>query len=107
MHLIDKTDGEIDGVPESILDKKYIIPWLQLMRQKIKEIQEGGSDINPYGASSESEFFAVVSEYFFERPALLKENHPALYELLVKIFSDPAAGYHDLINAGPNPIKND
>jgi MtfA peptidase len=87
VHLVDKTDGEIDGVPESLLDKKYIMPWLQLMQQKIKEIYEDDSDINPYGATDEAEFFAVVSEYFFERPDLLKEKHPELYALLLKIFN--------------------
>jgi MtfA peptidase len=86
VHLIDKTDGEIDGLPESLLDKQYIKPWLQLMQEKIKEIIDDQSDINPYGATNEAEFFAVVSEYFFERPELLKEKHPELYDLLLKIF---------------------
>jgi MtfA peptidase len=86
VHLLDKSDGEIDGLPEALLDKKYIRPWLQLMRQKIQEIYDDNSDINPYGATNEAEFFAVVSEYFFERPDLLKENHPELYALLLKIF---------------------
>ena len=82
VHLLDKTDGEIDGVPESLLNRQYIKPWLQLMQQKIQEIYDDRSDINPYGATNEAEFFAVVSEYFFERPDLLKENHPELYNLL-------------------------
>lgn len=86
VHLIDKTDGTIDGVPNVILEKKYILPWLQLMQKKIAEIQNDDSDINPYGATNESEFFAVVSEYFFERPDLLQDKHPDLYELLTKIF---------------------
>ena len=86
VHLVDKTDGDIDGVPEALLDKKYIVPWLQLMQQEIKDIYDDKSDINPYGATNEAEFFAVVSEYFFERPRLLKEKHPELYELLTKIF---------------------
>jgi Mlc titration factor MtfA (ptsG expression regulator) len=86
IHLIDKTDGSIDGIPSVILDKKYIMPWLQLMRRKIEEIRNDESDINPYGATNESEFFAVVSEYFFERPDLLQEKHPDLYEILMKIF---------------------
>lgn len=90
VHLLDKSDGEIDGLPESLLDKKYIRPWLQLMRQKIEEIYDENSDINPYGATNEAEFFAVVSEYFFERPDLLQENHPELYELLLKIFNPNA-----------------
>jgi MtfA peptidase len=90
VHLLDKSDGEIDGLPEALLDKKYIRPWLQLMQQEIKDIYDDNSDINPYGATNQAEFFAVVSEYFFERPDLLKENHPELYALLLKIF-DPAA----------------
>lgn len=86
VHLVDKTDGDIDGIPAFILEKKYIQPWLQLMQHEIRLINEDKSDINPYGATNEAEFFAVVSEYFFERPKLLKEKHPELYELLEKIF---------------------
>ncbi len=86
VHLVDKTDGSIDGVPEFILDKKYILPWLQLMQKEMEMIKESDSDINPYGATNEAEFFAVASEYFFERPELLQEKHPELYELLKKIF---------------------
>ena len=86
VHLVDKTDGTIDGIPEFILERKYILPWLELMRKEIGLILKDRSDINPYGAVNEAEFLAVVSEYFFERPKLLKEKHPELYELLVKIF---------------------
>ena len=35
--------------------------------------------IDPYGATSPAEFFAVVSEVFFERPAALAAAQPALY----------------------------
>ena len=94
VHLVDKTDGSIDGVPSAILDKKYIMPWLQLMQKEMELIRDDRSDINPYGATNESEFFAVVAEYFFERPELLKEKHPELYELLLKIFSVPVNGSH-------------
>ena len=89
VHLVDKTDGEIDGIPEFILEKQYILPWLELMRKEIKLILKDRSDINPYGATNEAEFFAVVSEYFFERPKLLKEKHPELYKLLADIFNAP------------------
>lgn len=92
VHLVDKTDGDIDGVPGFILEHKYIQPWLQLMQYEIKQIEDNKSDINPYGASNQAEFFAVVSEYFFERPELLKEKHPELYGLLEKIFSKEQAG---------------
>ncbi|MBC7628022.1 zinc-dependent peptidase [Ferruginibacter sp.] len=86
VHLIDKTDGDIDGVPASLVDKKYIVPWLQLMHSEINRIKEKDSDINPYGATNESEFFAVASEYFFERPDLFSEKHPELFQLMEKIF---------------------
>ena len=87
VHLVDKTDGTIDGVPEFILERKYILPWLELMRKEIGLIIKDRSDINPYGATNEAEFFAVASEYFFERPKLLKEKHPGLYELLSEVFN--------------------
>jgi len=86
VHLLDKTDGAVDGIPEVLMERKYILPWLQLTHKKIQEILKGRSDINPYGASSEAEFFAVVSEYFFERPDLLKIKHPELYKLLEQVF---------------------
>ena len=56
------------------------------IKQKIDEIYKGKSDINPYGATNKSEFFAVISEYFFERPKLLQDKHPELYGYLEKIF---------------------
>jgi len=86
VHLIDKSDGAIDGVPELLLEKQYTIPWINLIKQKIDEIYKGKSDINPYGATNSAEFFSVISEYFFERPELLKKKHPELYKLLEKIF---------------------
>ena len=81
------TDGDIDGIPEWLLGKKYVLPWLHLMHREIIKIHENDSDINPYGATSQAEFFAVASEYFFEQPEMLKENHPELFFLLDRIFS--------------------
>jgi len=92
VHLIDKLDGSVDGVPEVLLQKQYVIPWIDLIHKKIDEIYDNKSDINPYGATNKAEFFAVISEYFFERPALLKTKHPALYEMLEKIFDRKMAG---------------
>ena len=91
VHLIDKTDGSVDGIPEFILQQQYILPWLQLMQKEIKKILDDKSDINPYGATNEAEFFAVVSEYFFERPELLQQKHPELYQLLSTIFKQQSA----------------
>lgn len=86
VHLIDKADGNIDGIPEILLEKQYTIPWLNLIKQKIDEIQNNNSDINPYGATNNAEFFSVISEYFFEQPQLLERKHPQLYGLLEGMF---------------------
>jgi len=86
VHLIDMTDGSIDGIPSLLLEKQYSIPWIDLINKKIDEIYEGESDINPYGGTNRAEFFSVVSEYFFERPKLLERNHPDLYDLLKRVF---------------------
>jgi MtfA peptidase len=92
IHLLDKEDGDVDGIPATLLNKQFSIPWLQLIREKTAAIQRGEKDINPYGATHEREFFAVAGEYFFERPQLLKENHPDLYALLAKAFNQDTAG---------------
>ena len=91
IHLLDKEDGTIDGIPATLLNKKFSIPWLKLIREKTAEINGGESDINPYGATHEVEFFAVAGEYFFERPHLLREKHPELYNLLEKAFNQNTA----------------
>jgi hypothetical protein len=86
VHLIDKTDGDIDGIPELLFENRCTRPWLKLMLEEIQAIKENDSDINPYGATNEAEFFAVVSEYFFERPLLFKQKNPELYVKMEKIF---------------------
>jgi Mlc titration factor MtfA (ptsG expression regulator) len=86
VHLVDSMDGSYDGLPETLLQKKYVMPWLQLMRDEMQKIQNNESDINPYGLTNEAEFYAVVSEYFFTRPDLLKEKHPELFGYLERIF---------------------
>tara|TARA_B100000745_G_C19801616_1_gene263733 strand:- start:206 stop:331 length:126 start_codon:yes stop_codon:yes gene_type:complete len=35
----------------------------------------------------QAEFFAVASEYFFERQDLLRKKPPELYKMLVKCFN--------------------
>jgi len=86
VHLIDKADGQVDGIPELLLDKQYTLPWFDLIYKKIDEILNNESDINPYGATNEAEFFAVISEYFFERPGTLQRKHPEVYKVLENIF---------------------
>lgn len=87
MHIIDKKDGIIDGVPSVLMEHQYIIPWLELMEEKIDLIEKGNSDISSYAATSRVEFFAVLGEYFFERPEQLEKNHPQLFAALDRIFN--------------------
>ena len=91
VHLIDMLDGEVDGIPKIIMEHQYTIPWLDLIHHKIEDMYEGKSDIRPYGATNQAEFLSVASEYFFERPKLLKSKHPQLYKVLAKAFQQNLA----------------
>jgi Mlc titration factor MtfA (ptsG expression regulator) len=86
IHLLDKTDGVIDGIPEVLLDKQYTIPYLQLVHKEMEAINNDKSDIRNYGGTSQIEFLAVAGEYFFERPKLFKRKHPELYKMLKLCF---------------------
>ena len=85
-HLIDKMDGTMDGVPEIILERKYTARWKSMMESTIWQMKNHGSDIDMYGATNHAEFFAVVSEYFFEQPHGFRANHPELHEMLGRIY---------------------
>ncbi|WP_118975876.1 M90 family metallopeptidase [Taibaiella koreensis] len=86
VHLLDKADGATDGVPEYMIPKDLVAPWMRQMHRTIQQIREGESDINPYAGTNEAEFFAVLSEYFFQKPQFLKEHHPELYAILDKVY---------------------
>ncbi|MDQ2792545.1 MAG: zinc-dependent peptidase [Bacteroidota bacterium] len=85
-HLLDEADGVIDGVPQAPLPPALLQPWTALLHREIAAIRKGNSEINPYAATNEAEFFAVVTEYFFEKPEKLQEHHPELYDLLTQAF---------------------
>jgi Mlc titration factor MtfA (ptsG expression regulator) len=85
-HLLDEADGAIDGVPKAALPAELVKPWATLMHREMEAIRAGRSDIDSYGGTSEAEFFAVVSEYFFEKPDKLAAEHPELYDLLTQAF---------------------
>jgi Mlc titration factor MtfA (ptsG expression regulator) len=74
-----------------LLDKKYTLPWLNLVADEIKSIKEGHSDINVYGTTNKAEFFAVAAEYFFEQPDRFRQHHPGLYTMMTKIFQQQPA----------------
>ena len=86
VHLIDGTDGDIDGIPERLIEHSYVGSWLFEIKEEMEQIMERKSDINPYSLTNNAEFLAVVSEYFFSSPHQFKKKHPDLYKYMVDIF---------------------
>ncbi|UII27671.1 zinc-dependent peptidase [Fulvivirga maritima] len=92
VHLIDDSDGSIDGIPGLLMEHSYAQPWLEALQREIEKIRKNKSDINAYGGTSKEEFFPVISEYFFQRPRLFKRKHPKLYKMMNKVFrQDPVS----------------
>lgn len=56
--------------------------------------------LDPYGATSEAEFFAVATESFFERPEALAQSLPKLYALLADFYRQDPKGR---MERGPRP----
>lgn len=55
----------------------------------------GHTMLDPYGAQSPAEFFAVASEHFFVRPHHLRSHEPALYRQLALFYRQDPAGRAD------------
>ncbi len=91
-HLLDKADGETDGIPDYFLDHQYLIPWVEMMRAEMAAIAHGDSDIDNYATTNKAEFFAVAAEYFFNRPAAFAHKHPKLFALMERIFHQDLDG---------------
>jgi Mlc titration factor MtfA (ptsG expression regulator) len=95
-HQLDQEEGAADGAP--LLGKRAMYTaWARVLGEEFALLVEDvdkhrKSDIDTYGATSPAEFFAVVTEVFFEKPEPLKRRHPALYEQLALFYrQDPAA----------------
>ena len=95
-HQLDQEDGVADGAPLLPKTSMYAA-WAQILGSEyqtlIDEVKAGYPTLlDQYGATNPAEFFAVVTEHFFEQPKQLKERHPALYEELMTFYQqDPAA----------------
>ncbi|WP_107037497.1 M90 family metallopeptidase [Brumimicrobium mesophilum] len=85
-HLLDKSDGDIDGIPEYLgeEDKKL---WVRLMKEAMDKINANESTIPDYGGTSEAEFFAVITTYYKECPGLLKRKNRPLFEFLDEYYN--------------------
>jgi len=91
VHLLDREDGEADGIPERLAESSFTLPWLHLIKKEMNSIKSGHSDINPYAITNNAEFLAVVSEYFFSDPQEFYEKHPELYHYLSEFYHQQLA----------------
>lgn len=96
-HLIDMADGEVDGMPEQLLTSPFSLPWFEFIKTKIEHINQGKSNIRRYGATNNAEFFAVATEYFFERPVMMRNKHPQLYHALTEFYQQDRADIKKVI----------
>ena len=90
-HLIDMADGDVDGFPEELMSSSFALPWVDFVTKKISDINKGKSNIRRYGATNHAEFFSVSTEYFFERPAMMRKKHPKLYQALTEFYQQDRA----------------
>jgi hypothetical protein len=95
-HVLDLGNGAADGMPPlpTPADREH---WARVIGYEFDHFQERvvcGHDtvIDPYGAESIDEFFAVASESFFVTPQVLRDERPQLYTLLAGYYrQDPAS----------------
>jgi len=95
-HKLDMAGGAADGTPplHAGMDRRA---W----REAFRAAYEGFCDavdrgretwLDPYAAEAPAEFFAVVSEAFFEAPNETRRRYPDVYEQLRQFYrQDPAA----------------
>ena len=95
-HKLDMGNGAVDGYPQLPADMPAAA-WAAAFQPAYDDFcrrVDDGEDtaLDPYGAEHPSEFFAVMSEAFFETPGLLKHEYPAVYAQLSRYYrQDPAA----------------
>lgn len=98
-HQLDQENGAARGAPPPQLgDAMHDAQrWSDVFRAAYAHLQaqaRGGEQglIDHYGAQDPAEFFAVVSEVFFEQPQALAAEYPALYQELKGYYKlDPAS----------------
>ncbi len=93
-HQLDQERGRANGAPWLGRRDRYA-RWAEVLGTEYRALRariargEAGV-IDAYAATDPAEFFAVVSEHFFEQPAALAAGHPALYGELARYYGvDP------------------
>ena len=95
-HFLDMENDVMDGAP-ALQNAPAYARWSHAFwedyRRLHEDLQAGRPTLlDAYAATEPAEFFAVVTEAFFERPGQLLAEHPGLYEQLRNYYRlDPAA----------------
>ena len=85
-HQIDQDSGVADGRPWRP-GRAARRRWDAAMGDAFERLRsEPSALIDSYGASDPAEYFAVVTELFFERPRELAAEAPAVYRELAELF---------------------
>lgn len=93
-HKLDMLNGEADGYP-SLPRHMSSRTWSRVFEAAFSDMNErldrnADTVIDPYAAEHPAEFFAVLSEYFFEVPHLIQSIYPAVYDQLRSFYrQDP------------------
>lgn len=93
-HKLDMSNGAVDGLPALPADMR-VAEWAAAFSAAYDDFcrrvdAEATTEIDPYAAESPAEFFAVLTEYFFEWPQALAAAYPAVYQQLRRYYrQDP------------------
>jgi Mlc titration factor MtfA (ptsG expression regulator) len=95
-HKLDMTNGEADGMPplHADMDRRAWSEAFRVAYEGFCDAVERSKDtwLDPYAAEAPAEFFAVISEAFFEAPNETRRRYPEVYEQLCSFYrQDPAA----------------
>lgn len=97
-HQLDQENGPAQGAPVLNRSSDYQ-QWSSLMQQAFEQLHRQlalGQPVllDPYAATNPAEFFAVLSEVFFEQAAQLSQLHPELYQLLSRFYRLDPLSWH-------------
>jgi len=85
-HQIDQDKGVANGQPWRAT-RGQRRRWAAVMGEALAQLRhEPSALISAYGATEPAEFFAVVSELFFEQPQALAAEAPAVYRELALLY---------------------
>ncbi|MEZ8185064.1 MULTISPECIES: M90 family metallopeptidase [Shewanella] len=97
-HQLDQEDGSANGAPP-LRDITSYRSWSATLGQEFKQLQHCAQQhipslFNYYGATNPAEFFAVISETFFERPIEFYQQHNQLYKELSQFYQLDPINWH-------------